>query len=66
MGFGHLPQWQQHTILEGACTVCRWPSPYEGPVCMKPAFGAQAAMVFLGVLDHAHPCQKDGVYDDLH
>lgn len=56
MGFGHLPQWKRHQIVNGRCLHCDLPFAGDGVVCTKDSVNQQG-MVFLGDLPHAKPCQ---------
>lgn len=55
MGFGHLPQWQRHVVVDAHCVRCDMPLPGAGVVSTKDAVRARG-MTFLGDLPQATDC----------
>lgn len=67
MGFGHLPQWKRHVVVDGRCTRCQEAFPVNGVMCYIPAYGTQRAMTFRGNLPHATDClRREESSDDDH
>lgn len=64
MGFGHVPQWQRHVVVEAHCVRGDMPLPGAGVVCTKDE-GQARGMTVLGDLPHATNCLcREESHDD--